>query len=889
MEVNAREEAGADHPGEDYPVEWEADVLLSDGSTAHLRPIRPEDEQRLVDFYARVSPESKYLRFFAPYPVLSAKDVTRFTHVDHTDRVALILTVGERMVAVGRYDRLNPSDAEVAFLVEDSVQGKGVGQLLLEHLAEAARERGLSRFVAEVLPQNRRMVQVFADAGYTISREFEDGMILVEFPISPTERSREVMLRREHRAEATSVRRLLQPRSIAVVGSAATAQRGIYALTAGGFTGQLCVLVTDGGTVSGVPVVEDWSGLPTDLDIVATLLPPDQVGRAIVAAAGKAFGLYLIHAGEFGGSQNRSLVALARAHGLRALGPDALGVINTDPEYSLNASPAPMPRPGVVSMFCQSSAVGVILLARAIEQHIGILSFISSGMYADVTSNDVMHYWIDDDATKVCILSLDRIGNPRKFTRIVRKLAMTKPVVLFSPGRSERARSQGAASALHDAPEDAVDAMFRQSGVIVCSRRDAMFDIAQILARQPLPGGERVRVVTNSRAMGGHIQRLGERSGLNCEPVLLAGDSRPRTYVEVVRAALREPAVDSVVVAIVDPFDTVASGAYAALLEVAAETSKPLIGVFADFVDLEQRESIRDEMGGLPTFSSYADALQALSAVTAYARWRQGEHGALVDHSSDRRQARAVLTEVLTESPSGRDLTGEESRRLLAAYGIHLVPRTPVGSLDEAIEVAERLGWNVVLKATADGVRGGPDLGSSVFRHLDSPEEMTEAWRDLGRLVADLGLAGDGAEPQLAAAPVVQQMVAPGVPLQIGSLEDPSFGPIISLGVAGIASGVLGDLSYRVPPLTTTDAAAMVRDLGAAEILFGGGGAQPVDVAGVEELLQRVSQLADDLPQVAALHLTPCIASQHQVAVVGARIAIAPTADERDELSRSLG
>ncbi|TDO92875.1 GNAT family N-acetyltransferase [Enemella evansiae] len=887
--MNAREEAGTDESGTGYPAEWEADVLLSDGSTAHLRPIRAEDEQLLVDFYARVSPESKYLRFFAPYPVLSAKDVVRFTHVDYRDRVALILTVGERMVAVGRYDRLNASDAEVAFLVEDSVQGKGVGQLLLEHLAEAARERGLSRFVAEVLPQNRRMVQVFADAGYTVSREFEDGMILVEFPISPTEQSREVMLRREHRAEATSVRRLLQPRSIAVVGPALLAQRGVETLIAGGFTGEVCVLVTDGGEVSGVPVVGDWGDLPADLDIVATLLPPDQVGRAIVAAAGKAFGLYLIHAGEFGGSQNESLVTLARAHGLRALGPDALGVINTDPAFSLNASPAPMPRAGVVSMFCQSSAVGVILLSRVIDQHIGILSFISSGMYADVTSNDVMHYWIDDEATKVCVLSLDRIGNPRKFTRIVRRLAMTKPVVLFSPGRSERARNQGAASSLHDAPENAIDAMFRQSGVIVTNRRDAMFDIAQILARQPLPAGERLRVVTNSRAMGGHIQRMGERSGLICEPVLLAGDSRPKTYAEVARVALRQPEVDSVMVALVDPFDTVATKTHAALLEVAAEATKPLIGVFADFVELEPQGESRDEMGRLPTFSSYADALQALSAVTAYARWRQGEHGELIDHPSDRRAAKELLAEVLADSPAGRELTGEESARLLAAYGIELVPRTPVRSLGEAIEVAERLGWNVVLKATADGVRGGPDLGTSVFRHLDSAEEMTEAWRDLGQLVTDLGLGEADAEPQLAAAPVVQQMMPPGVPLQIGSAEDASFGPIISLGVAGIASGLLGDLSYRVPPLSTTDAAAMVRDLGAAEILFGGGGTPPADVAAVEELLQRVAQLADDLPQVAALHLAPCIAAQTGVAVLGARITIAPTAEERDELSRSLG
>ncbi|NNG19335.1 GNAT family N-acetyltransferase [Naumannella sp. ID2617S] len=873
-----------------YPIEWEADVLLADGSTAHLRPIRPSDEQLLVEFYARVSPESKYLRFFAPYPVLSEKDVVRFTHVDYRDRVALILTVGDRMVAVGRYDRLdNGTDAEVAFLVEDSQQGKGVGQLLLEHLAEAARERDIVRFVAEVLPQNRRMVQVFADAGYTVHREFEDGMIVVEFPISPTEQSREVMLRREHRAEATSVRRLLQPRSIAVVGKADKVQRGVTSLLSGGFTGAVYALATDHQEVAGVPNVADWGDLPADLDIVATLMPPAEVGTAIVAAAGKAFGLYLIHVGEFGGTQNESLVTLARAHGLRALGPDALGVINTHPDFSLNASPAPMPRPGVVSMFCQSSAIGVMLLARAIEQHVGLLNFISSGMYADVTSNDVMHFWIDDEATRVCVLSLDRIGNPRKFTRIVRKLAMTKPVVLFSPGRSERARHQGADSSLHNAPEAAIDSVFRQSGVIVCTRRDAMFDVAQILSRQPLPEGERVKVVTNSRAMAGHIQRMGERTGLACTPLLVAGDTRPGAYAEVARAALRDPAVDSVVVALVDPFNVASAGTHAALLEVAATSTKPLVGVFADFVDLEPAADLPDGMGRLPTFSSYADALEALSAVTAYARWRQGDHGELTERQADRRDARMLVAEVLTDSPDGRELTDEECARLLGAYGIDLVPRVAVQSLPAAIEVAERFGWNVVLKATAEGVRGGPDLGSSVFRHLDSAEEMTEAWRDLGQLVTDLGLGRDGVEPQAVAAPVVQQMVPPGVPLELGSDEDAAFGPIVSLGVAGLASGVLGDVAHRVPPLTTTDAAAMVRDLRAAPALFGGAGTPLVDVAAVEELIQRVSRLADDLPQLASLRLQPCIAAQSGVAVVGARILLAPTADERDELSRSLG
>ena len=546
-----------------YPAEWEADVLLSDGSAAHLRPIHAGDADRLIEFYARVSPESKYLRFFAPYPVLSGADVKRFTEVDHIDRVALILTLGQRMVAVGRYDRIDATDAEVAFLVEDAFQGKGVGQLLLEHLADAARERGIQRFVADVLPQNRRMVQVFADAGYKVHRQYEDGMIVVEFPILPTESSWEVMLRREHRAEATSVRRLLHPRRLALVGPPVALTRGIRSLRACGFTGELVAVCPGNGELDlgDVPLVPDVAELPAGLDIVASLQPSDRVAELIDQVAGKCFGMYVLHGGDFGGTDNYAIVDRARANGLRLLGPDALGVINTTPSISLNASPAPMPRRGAVGLFCQSSGVGVMLLSGALQRHLGLATFISSGLFADVTSNDVMQYWLDDEATAVCVLSLDRIGNPRKFSRIVRQLAMRKPVVLFSPGRSEREARIGSAEGMRKVPERAVDAVFGQSGAIVCNRRDMMYDVAQILVRQPLPAGKRVRVITNSPTLAGHIHRVGQRAGLDCDdPFILPATAGPDDFADAARSTLADPTVDVAVAAVVDLFNLASPG-----------------------------------------------------------------------------------------------------------------------------------------------------------------------------------------------------------------------------------------------------------------------------------------------------------------------------------------
>ena len=875
-----------------YPREWEADVLLTDGSTAHLRPVRPDDADRLVAFYARVSPESKYLRFFAPYPVLSQADVERFTHVDYSDRMALILTIGPHMVAIGRYDRIDDSDAEVAFLVEDSQQGKGCGQLLLEHLAEAARERGIQRFVAEVLPQNRRMVSIFADAGYQVSREYEDGMVIVEFPIQPTDSSWEVMLRREHRAEATSVRRLLHPHKIALVGSALALGRGLQALRRSGFTGEM-IGVCPGDpavTFDDLPMVGSLAELPDDLDIVATVLPAHQVAEVIEAVAGKCFGVYAIQGGGFGGEQNYVVVDQARAHGVRLLGPDALGIINTDPAVSMNASPAPMPRVGSVALFCQSSALGVMLLEGALTRHLGLATFISSGLFADVTSNDVLQYWTEDPATEVCVLSLDRIGNPRKFTRIVRKLAMEKPVVLFSPGRTEREPRLGMTPGLQEAPAEAIDAIFRQSGVIVCRRRDAMYDVAQILARQPLPGGERVRVVTNSPALLGHIDRVAQRHGLErADPTILQGIPEPAQFTAAASQALADDTCDAVVIALVDVYNQISQETHRQLFELAQTSTKTIIGVFADFIELKPPQGATDGMGRLPTFASYGDAIEALAAVMAYARWRRLDHGDTVDIDADHKRARLLVRDTLREAPAGRALSDVEVTELLGAYGIPVVPRYRVHSLPEACVRADELGWDVVLKAGARALRYGVDPSASVFRHLDSDAEMLAAWNDLGLLVTQLGLAGPGASPQRLAEPVVQKMVPPGVSLEITKTEDPSFGPIISLALAGADAAILGDAVYRVPPLTSTDARQMVRELRAAPLLFAHRETGALDIVAVEDLLQRVAQLADEFPQVAHLCLERCIVSAQGIHVVSAQARVLPTSAERDQLSRTVG
>ncbi len=872
-----------DPPG--YPREWEADVLLTDGGTAHLRPIRPSDAARLVAFYDRVSPESKYLRFFAAYPKLSDRDVRHFTQVDYVDRVALIVTLGEEMIAVGRYDKTEDGEAEVAFLIEDAHQGRGIGQLLLEHLAEAARERGITRFVAEVLPQNRRMAQVFADAGYRLSKEVADGVLSVEFPILPTNTSVGVMERREHRAERASVERLLTPHRIVVYGAGDRVQGLVDAIRRGGFRGDVVAACSDGRKVSGVPCAPSLAEVQGRLDLALVSVATADLAEVVIDVAHKgAHGIVVLTGNDAGPRDNHTVVNLARAYGIRALGPDALGVINTAIE--LNATPGPMPRRGGVGLFCQSAAVGVATLNHAVRSDLGVSSFISTGDYADVTVNDVMQYWEDDAATRVCLLSLDSLGNPRKFSRITRRLTRRKPVVVFDPGRTSRASHWGVRGGLGHAPDEAVDALFRQAGVMVVHRRGAMIDIAKIAVRQPLPAGPRVGILSNSVTLAAQMTHTVEAVGLLSDaPVLLGATADPASFAKAARSALADPTYDSVVCAAVNVFDQGTEDVIWALEDVAAEGAKPLVGVFIDFHPPLLSGAASDEPGSLPRFDSGPDAIYALSALSAYAHWRDRDPGAVPMLEVDEVAARRVVNEVLARSPQGRELTDPETGRLMEAFGITLVPRFAVDSLDSAVEIAERLGWHVVLKATAPAVRGRPDL-ASVYRNLDTASELAEAWRDLGRLVTDLDLAAD---PALSVArPVVQQMAPPGVSLIIAGREDAAFGPMISLGLAGIPSELLGDTVYRVPPLTTMDASAMVRDLKAAPVLFGQNGTPGVDIPGIEDLLHRVAQLADANPQLASVTLNPCIASLNSVSVSGARVVIAPTADRRDPLTRTL-
>jgi acyl-CoA synthetase (NDP forming)/RimJ/RimL family protein N-acetyltransferase len=880
----------------DYPAHWEADVLLRDGRTAHLRPIIPEDAEGLVEFYAQVSSESKYYRFFAPMPTLSDRDVQRFTTVDYHDRVAFVMTVAKKIIGVGRYDvtEKGPQStrAEVAFLVQDAHQGRGIAQLLLEHLAQAGRERGVRRFVAEVLPDNRRMIQVFREQGYQVKGGWDEGVMHLEFDIDPTETSIGVIAAREHRSEAASIATFLDAKSVAVIGASRRSDTIgavlVRNLVLGDYAGRVYVVNPAADAVAGMPAYPTVGDIPGDVDVAIVAVPADAVQDVVLDCAAKGVhGLIVISSGfaetgEDGRRRQRKLVGLARSYGLRLIGPNCLGVINTASEVSLNASLAPvMPPRGRAGFFCQSGALGSAILEKVRGRGLGLSTFVSAGNRADVSGNDLLQYWEEDEATEVILLYLESIGNPRKFSRIARRVSRVKPIIAVRSGRSTQGVPMGHAVRQIAAPPEAVDAMFRQAGVIQVDTLDEMFDVAQLLAHQPLPAGARVAIVGNSDALGLLAVDAAAASGLTVtSATALGADATADDFEDALDAAIDDQHVDAVVAVYIPPLDAGGEEVANVLAAVGEQSDKPLVSSFLGREGVPELLRVPDVSGhtagrgSVPSYPAVEAAVRALACVVEYAAWLQRHDDALgVLDDIDLDGAKRLVNEWLIDRPDGRDLDDDQLRQLLACYGIDLWERVPVSTIEEALAAGERLGWDVVLKATAERLRQRPDQ-AHVWRNIDDESEMRDAWDSLMEIISEPAAAGF----------VVQRTAAPGVPVSVRGLEDPLFGPAVSFGVSGALTDLVGDRVYRIPPISALDAGEMVRSIKAAPLLFGYRGSEQVDVPAVEDLLRRVAQLKIDLPQVNQLDLMLVHATLHGVSVLRASGRVEPMTEPRSDL-----
>ncbi|MEU8813893.1 GNAT family N-acetyltransferase [Actinoplanes sp. NPDC048796] len=841
-----------------------ADVLLSDGTAVHLRQIRPDDAPAIVEFHSRMSDRTRYLRYFSPYPRIPERDLERFVNVDHRDREAFVIVTGPRIMAVGRYERLGPGapDAEVAFVVEDAHQGRGIGSVLLEYLAEAARANGITRFVAEVLPENSGMLRVFGDFGYQVQRKYADGVVHLSFPIAPTEKSREVQESREQLTEARSIARLLAPRAVAVYGASASGQ-GIGAamlghLRDGGYTGTIVPVHRSAERVAGLRAYRSAADAGATVDLALIAVPPEGVADAMAdAAASGAGGLVVVSAGfaetgAEGAAAQRELIQRAHDAGLRVVGPNSMGVANTDFQVRLNATLAPrLPAAGRVGFFSQSGALGVALLAEADRRGLGLSSFVSAGNRADVSGNDLLQYWQDDPGTDVVLLYLETFGNPRKFARLARRMSRVKPVVAVASAT----RPAGLAGDGPGPDPYAVTALFARSGVIRVDTVRELFDVGLLLAHQPLPGGRRVAVVGNSSALSELAVSACRADGLTVAegyPVNISPMASAHDFADALADAAVDDRADALVVVFAPPLpgqlaDEDADFA-AALASVALAGEKPTVATFL-LEDLSTR---------VPSYPSVEEAVRALARVAYYADWLRRPPG--------------VLPALPDIAPEAAELEGPPSD-LLAAYGIKVVPSTLASTADEAVAAAAALGYPIALKAAGGALRHRIDLGA-VRLALADEEDVRAAWAELA---AAFG-------PDV----LVQTMVAPGVACRIEVMEDPAFGPVVGFGLGGVASELLGDLAWRAAPLTDRAAEALVDEPRAAPLLHGYRGSAPVDRAALIDLLLRVGRLADDHPRLRSLSLNPVLARPDGFSVLHAATEIGDPARRPDTGPRRL-
>lgn len=903
-----------------YPAHWEADVLLRDGATARLRPVSPDDADALQQMHQGQSQDSIYFRYFTYKSQLSAKELERFTVVDYVDRVAFVILLGDELMGIGRYDRLdNATEAEVAFNIADAHQGRGLGSILIEHLAAAGRENGLRTFTAEVLPENRKMLKVFQAAGFETSRSFEDGVILVEFPIDPTARVRAVMEAREHRAEAQSIAELLRPESIAVIG--ASRQWGsvgfalIENIIEGGFTGPVYGINKDALEVAGMISRTSLAEVPQEVELAVVAVPYEELPAVVQDCAEHGVkGLLIVtdgFTGEEGLAEQRRLVRVARSHGMRVIGPASAGIINTDPQVSLNASVSPLlPQRGSIGLFSQSAAVGAMLFTAAQQRGIGISSVINAGNRADVSGNDAMQYLEDDVNTSAVGLYLESFGNPRKFSRIVRRLARKKPVVVSRSHGMGRRIPPGHSTRTTEAPHGTVPSMLRQSGAIETDSYAALMDILQVLACQPVPAGPRVTVLGNAPALNRLTVENARSAGLEIVdvqdiPVPDAQhslDDAIESTTGAIRTAMQAGQTDAIIVVLqpgMQQHEGDAARMAQAINDVVDDSSITVLASFTAVLEntfnpttiagqgqLRERQPDADpdvvepQQRGLPIFASMEQAVWVLSELVQYRAWRDAEQGIAIEYEDIDRYKAERLVDEWTENATGTELvklTRNQTDELLACYGIKVLPSRRFQTIDEALEYAEEFGYPVALKADNTVLRHRLDLGG-VRLNIDTPQALRANIESMREVLAPYG------SPSIE----IQAMAPTGQGCIVAAVEDPLVGPVISFGISGDAVELLDDWVHVVPPLSDQDLDRLLHTPRASAKLFGYGDIPAVDVEGVKDLVARVSQLKDDLPQVARLRFNPLLAAPGATTVLKAEIYIANAAIRTDSARRAL-
>ncbi len=894
-----------------YPSQYETEVVLRDGSIVLLRPIRCDDTERWLGFIHRLSSRTKYLRFHHVPKEMGLEDATRFCTVDYTNTfafVAELLREQQRdIIAIGRYYRLpDKRTAEVAFVIEDAYQGKGIGTGLVEWLVNLARHNGITTFEADVLAENREMMGVFRSYGFHITSELEGGTYHVTFPIARTRRMVKKEEKRELISTLASLRAILNPRSVAVVGASRTpgtiGHLVLQSIVQNGFSGVVYPVNPNADAVLSIkthPSVLDIAG---DVDLAVIVVPTQLVVKVADECGRRGVRAIIVisdgfrERGSDGAAREQELRAITFGRGMRLVGPNCMGVINTDPALRLNATfSLSYPKRGNIAFLSQSGAMGLVILEYANDLNIGISTFISIGNRADISPTDLLHYWEQDQATRVILLYLESFGDPRKFSRIARRVSVTKPIVAVKGG-STAAGSRAALShtGALATPDIVSDALFRQAGIIRVDSVEQLFDVAALLSTQPVPGGRRLAIVTNGGGPGIIAADASAHHGLVLpdlsaetinalksavkrdigfgNPLDLTAGATAEEFESALNILARDQGVDAVLTIFVPPIVVdpgAMEDAIRRVMPVFQRHRKPLLACFIGQRGIQGKLGTGDKF--VPCYLFPEGAVSALAKAVEYGELAKHRRGVIPRIRGIKRERGRRIVQTAMSGSAQRPLwlSVNAISELLACYGIRTVETMAAKTATEAAAVASRIGFPVAVKLNSSTIVHKTDVGG-VILDLKSADEVKKAFGDI-----KAGLKEIGRDHEMQGV-IVQHMVVGGIEAIVGVTQDPSFGPLIMFGIGGIYAELLNDVAIRLHPLTDLDARELIGSVRMAKLFEGFRGSPPSDTQALEDLLLRLSALVEDIPQISELDLNPVKVMPHAEGywVVDSRIAV---------------
>ncbi len=858
------------------------DVLLRDGSTLRLQAPTPADYDDILEFFDALSEESRYMRFhgfgrndFAARAAAEAGGVDRF---------ALIARHGGPVVAVAEFDGLRePRAAEVAFAVADDFQRRGAGTRMLEQLAEIAAERGITRFDAEVLPNNRAMLGVFEGAGFGVRREGSFGELTVSLDITPTELVRERIDERDHFGAVAALRPILAPSSVAVVGAADTpgnVGRAVLAnIVAGGFRGVVTPVNRAGGVVCSMRVAHSLLELEVVPELVVIAARDDEVLEfAAEAASSGAKALLLLPAGpeddgEVSVEQEERLLEIVRGAGLRIVGPSSLGVLNTAADVSLNATfSGASVHAGGIAIGSHAVALGIGLLGHAAARQLGVSILVALGSFADVSTNDLLEWCEEDERTAVVLLYVESFGDPERFSRIARSVSREKPILVVKGRRSadrarSDARSQTAAALRGDA---IVDAVLHHAGVLRFRSAEELFDAAQLFESQPLPRGSRVGIVSNSAGVatlaadacasrGLEVKEAGEAR----HPLVLGVGAGPEEYAARIPEVLGDTGIDALMVCYVDSHDGDPEAVLDAISTVSLGQSKPVV---ASVVRADGRLPAHSG-SAVPNFAFPESCAAVLARAAERRAWLSRPLGERPHYPNlNGAAARALISSTLDREPAGGWLSLEDAEALLATHGITVARSARCRGLVGAVAVAKEIGGPVTLKADFTAPAHASEI-DAILLGLEGEPAVRSGWRELERRVHTAGRQWAGA--------IVQPLAAPGTDVLVGAFNDHDLGPVIAVGLGGRHAGVGQTAAFRLPPSTDKEADELIDSCeSVATELEGFEGSAQLDREALRELILRFAALLREIPEVVEADLNPVRCTIDGCAVLDIRLRI---------------